>query len=251
MAYFTGTAVATNYAASRPYFHPVVINHIRERLGFSPVPRALDVACGTGQSTRALAELADSVVGTDQSLDMLAAAERHPRVRYLAARAEEQPFAAGSFQLLTVALAFHWFDQARFLAEARRLLAPGGRLVIYNNAFRAVMHGNPAFKEWFTGPYLARYPSPPRHGRPLGDDDAAAAGFRFVARQDYDNDVEFTQVELTRYLMSQTNVIAVLQAGGSTPAATRDWLDRELAPLFRHESERVLFGGPIWYLERT
>lgn len=251
MTYFSGPAVAANYAASRPYFHPVVIDHIRRTLAVRRVARALDVACGTGQSSRALADLAATVIGSDRSRDMLAAAAPHPRVDYVVAEAEAQPFAGRSFPLLTVALAFHWFDRSAFLAEACRLLIPGGTLVIYNNVFRAEMVGNPAFRDWFRGPYLGRYPSPARDNTPLGDAAAVAAGFRFLARREYVNDVAFTLPELTRYLMSQTNVIGARPGGGTAQDETEAWLARELAPYFRHPSETFRFGGPIWYLKRS
>jgi ubiquinone/menaquinone biosynthesis C-methylase UbiE len=72
-----------------------------------PVPRALDVACGTGQSTLALKEVASQVVGTDTSREMLARTPREAGVQYVEASAEDLPFADGSLRLVTVALALH------------------------------------------------------------------------------------------------------------------------------------------------
>ena len=56
--YFSHASVAERYAKHRPYFHPVVMERLRRFTGATKFGRALDVACGTGQSTRALAELA-------------------------------------------------------------------------------------------------------------------------------------------------------------------------------------------------
>ncbi|HET7036869.1 MAG TPA: methyltransferase domain-containing protein [Thermomicrobiaceae bacterium] len=250
MSYFNGSGVATSYAASRPYFHPLVIERLPARLGVSRLPLALDVACGTGQSTSALLALAARVVGTDFSSDMLAAAGPSPRIDLVAANAEELPFAPGAFPLLTVALAFHWFDRARFLREAQRVLAPGGWLVIYNNAFFGQMRGNPAFEEWLTGTYLARYPSPPRDRQPFTDTDAAEFGFDFVERETYQNVVEFSREELVRYLMTQSNIIAAVNAGHERYGAVEEWLTQQLQPLFQSERATFVFGGTIWYLRK-
>ncbi len=152
MSYFAHRTAAERYARSRPYFHPLVIDMIRERLALAaPVGRALDVACGTGQSAVALRAIAAAVVGTDVSRPMLAAAPRAAGLRYVVAAAEALPLAEGVFDLLTVALAFHWFERERFLAEARRVLRPEGWLVIYNNGFSGTMRENADFARWNRG----------------------------------------------------------------------------------------------------
>ena len=108
-----------------------------------PVPRTLDVACGTGQSTVALKEIASQVVGTDTYREMLARAPREARVRYVEAPAEDLPFEDGVVRLVTVALALHWFYRLRFHAEARRVLDSSGWLVVYDNRFLGEMKENP------------------------------------------------------------------------------------------------------------
>jgi len=54
-------------------------------------------------------------------------------------RAEALPFAGDVAPILSTALAFHWFEREPFLAEAWRVLRPGGLLLIYNNGFTGVM----------------------------------------------------------------------------------------------------------------
>jgi ribosomal protein S18 acetylase RimI-like enzyme len=53
--HFVHRSAAQRYAAARPYFHPMIIEKIAAFIGTSRVIAALDVACGTGQSARALA----------------------------------------------------------------------------------------------------------------------------------------------------------------------------------------------------
>jgi hypothetical protein len=51
--YFDSHDAAQSYSAARPYFHPLVIEKVKDFIGIDKlVPRALDVACGTGQVHR-------------------------------------------------------------------------------------------------------------------------------------------------------------------------------------------------------
>jgi ubiquinone/menaquinone biosynthesis C-methylase UbiE len=108
---------------------------------------------------------------------MLSHAGRHPQIRYLEGPAEQMPFSDASFGLVTVGLAFHWFDQRQFVSEARRVLQPGGWLVIYNDRFMGRMTGNDDYQKWYREQYLMRYPSPPRNRQTFADSDALAYGF--------------------------------------------------------------------------
>ncbi|KAM8856283.1 putative methyltransferase [Spinachia spinachia] len=90
---------------------------------------AVDVGCGTGQNSRLLAPHFREVVGIDVSdsqLEEARAVPGYPNVTYRRGTAEELPFPDGCVDLLAAASAAHWFDPARFLAEARRVLKPGG-----------------------------------------------------------------------------------------------------------------------------
>jgi ubiquinone/menaquinone biosynthesis C-methylase UbiE len=110
----------------------------------SSEPRILDLACGTGLlSERLLAiDPAIHVVGVDLSDDMLAKARTRilhtpgravhsSRVSFLSGRAESIPLAAASVHAVVIANAFHLVREPEAaLAECRRVLAPGGALVI-------------------------------------------------------------------------------------------------------------------------
>lgn len=109
--------------------------------------RVLDVGCGTGLLTARLArELPGaSVVGCDFSDGMLAHARAHRGpLGWVQGDAERLPFRDRSADAIVSTEAFHWFpDQRRALAEFRRVLVPGGRLLIAfvntpNDAIRTV-----------------------------------------------------------------------------------------------------------------
>lgn len=102
--------------------------------------RALDVCCGTGDVARALAPTArgggklTSVLGLDFTDEMLEIARRSTPssspVRFLRGDALALPFPDSDFDILTCAYGLrNLADLDRGLAEAYRVLRPGGRLV--------------------------------------------------------------------------------------------------------------------------
>ena len=98
----------------------------------------LDVASGWGFVSLAFAPLVRSVVGLDLTPEMIdlakkLAAERGvSNVDYRLGDAEELPFEAGTFDLVTCRAAFdHLADPEKCLRDMRRVLKPGGRIVLY------------------------------------------------------------------------------------------------------------------------
>jgi SAM-dependent methyltransferase len=110
--------------------HDAVVRALRR----APPRRILDVGCGTGLlSARIHAEMPGSrVVGCDFSGGMLGRArQRTARVHWVRANALRLPFADERFDGLVSTEAFHWFpDQPAALRDFRRVLAPGGRLLL-------------------------------------------------------------------------------------------------------------------------
>lgn len=120
---------AAEYAAFRPDY-PAALFEFIARL--APRRRvAWDCATGSGQAAVGLAAYFDRVIATDASAAQLAHARPHPRIEYRVAWAEASGLADASVDVVTVAQALHWLDLDRFYAEARRVLAPGGALVVW------------------------------------------------------------------------------------------------------------------------
>jgi SAM-dependent methyltransferase len=89
----------------------------------------LDVGCGTGRAAAALAERGSRVWGVEPEPEMAARArERLSTVKV--APAERLPFKDGWFDRVLMWLVIHLVDRPRAFAEAARVLAPDGRLVI-------------------------------------------------------------------------------------------------------------------------
>lgn len=97
--------------------------------------RVLDLACGSGNFSRRLAQAVPegAVVGLDLSRPMLKEAARQPSpscLHYVRASALDLPLADGSVDTVVCCAALHLFpDIPRALQEIERVLAPGGRLV--------------------------------------------------------------------------------------------------------------------------
>jgi len=90
--------------------------------------RILDVGCGTGQSLRIYRERAGLYVGIDLSLGALRlAGSRFTGASWMQADALRLPFRTGSFDVVAFSSVLHHIgDRGAALAEARRVLAPGG-----------------------------------------------------------------------------------------------------------------------------
>jgi len=92
---------------------------------------AVDVASGNGQAALGLAGYFENVTALEPSVEQLRQARRHPRIDYRQESAEATSLAPGSADLVVAAQAAHWFDWPAFVAEARRVLRPGGLLAIW------------------------------------------------------------------------------------------------------------------------
>lgn len=222
------------YDEGRPYFHPTVFARLASIIGPS-LRTALDVACGTGQSTRALAAVSSVAVGLDSSPGMLESARRRGLARFVRGRAEHLPFRAEAFELISVGLGLHWFDRAAFLGEASRVLRPGGWLLIYDSGFCGRMKENPAFADWVAR-YRQRFPAPPRDDDDTSPDALERIGFSRVASDEFVHSVTYDLAQLVRYLKTQSNVRIVPARG---QAEAMQWLRTTLQPLF--VTERATF----------
>ena len=85
-----------------------------------------DCGCGNGQAAIGLAPYFLQVIATDSSRQQIEQAQKHERIRYSVASAEDSGIADCSVDLIMVAQALHWFDFELFYREARRVARPDG-----------------------------------------------------------------------------------------------------------------------------
>jgi ubiquinone/menaquinone biosynthesis C-methylase UbiE len=127
------------YASSTAHSETDDLEQVLPLLGELEDQEVLDVATGTGHTAFFFAERLAHVFAVDINDEMLAvaqevAAARSYSCRFLKGSASALPFDEESFDLVTSRLAAHHFrSPSDFLAEAHRVLRPGGRLLLIDN----------------------------------------------------------------------------------------------------------------------
>ena len=61
----------------------------------------------------------------------------------------------------------------------------------------------------------------------------------------------FLYLNLSTIWLRKQNVIVVVEGGNETIESVREWLLKDLQPLFRSEYGTFEFGGYIWYLQKA
>jgi ArsR family transcriptional regulator len=112
-----------------------------ESLGKAPLGDLLDIGTGTGHTLKVLGGKAESGIGIDRSIDMLKVARaniwraglKNCQVRL--ADMLRLPYPPDSFDTVTLRMVLHFAESPKAaIAEAARVLRPGGRLVVVDLA---------------------------------------------------------------------------------------------------------------------
>ncbi|XP_077998654.1 putative methyltransferase DDB_G0268948 [Glandiceps talaboti] len=134
---FATSAIAEAYQKFRPTYPKSVSERITSYLKHKnpgPWRLAIDVGCGTGQSTRSLSDHFETVIGCDVSKAQIEEAkktENLQNVTYQVGNDVSLPAEDNSVDLVTTAQAAHWFDLNKFYKEVDRVLKPNGCLAVY------------------------------------------------------------------------------------------------------------------------
>jgi SAM-dependent methyltransferase len=249
---FEHDRVAAGYASARPFLHPEVFARVRGLIRVrEPLPRALDVGCGTGMSSVALLDLAREVVGVDVSVPMLLRARRAEHLHYLASTAEDLPFRDGSFDLVAACGSIDWVDRGRFLPRAAELLVGGGWLVPLDFGDARRSTDVPDLRRWHEEVFQPAFPCPASQDPMVTSDEAARFGFAPPTHQTFDSPCSFTASRYADFLMTESNVIAAVEYGERSAEEIRGWLEAEVSGLFGAESRAVTFAGYMQTLQKS
>ncbi|XP_066433738.1 putative methyltransferase DDB_G0268948 [Eleutherodactylus coqui] len=120
---FEGKEHASSYQKFRlspaQEIQDMIFSYLHERLN-EPYELAVDVGCGTGQSTKFLAPHFRKVLGADISEAQIEEANKAlklPNTTFRALPAEQVPVEDASVDLLIACAAVHWFEIGKFLKE--------------------------------------------------------------------------------------------------------------------------------------
>ncbi len=154
---------AAQYERARPGYAPKAVAFLVERLDLRPGRVVVDLGAGTGKLARQLLPSGARVLAVEPVRELR---ELIPAgIEVLDGTAEAIPLPDDSIDAITVAQAFHWFDEDAALGEMQRVLRPGGALALVSNRRDESDPSTRAF-----GEVLARHRShPPLEGPPEGE----------------------------------------------------------------------------------
>jgi SAM-dependent methyltransferase len=140
------------YDANRPRPPDVLLDALARYTGGARLGLVVDLGSGTGLSARAWAARAVEVVGVEPNRAMLSVAEAQTTdatVRYVEVFADATGLGDGTADLVTCSQSFHWMDRPLVLAEAARILRPGGVFAAYDYDMPPLVHPeiDAAFRE--------------------------------------------------------------------------------------------------------
>jgi SAM-dependent methyltransferase len=132
---FTGRV--EDYERYRLRYPAAAIEMLVARCGLRREHLVADVGAGTGMLAELFLEHGNAVVAVEPNGEMRWACERlasaWPGLTVKKATAEATGLKEDSVDFVAAGRAFHWFDHAKAAKEFRRILRPGGWVVIVNN----------------------------------------------------------------------------------------------------------------------
>jgi len=237
-------ATSEDYARHRAGFPDSLFERLAAHGIGTKGQAVVDLGTGTGSLARGFALRGAHVIGIDPAEEMLRAASELDagagvRVEYRVAQAEDTGLPDAAFDVVAAGQCWHWFDRPRAAAEAARILAPDGILVIAHfdwipltgNLVRAteelIEYHNP---DWRMGRGLGVHP--------LWLRDLGEAGYRGLETFSYDVGVPYTPDAWRGRIRASAGV------GGSMTAERVAEFDKDLAALLASRFPEAVLQVP-------
>lgn len=125
------------YEKARPKYAEKLLDYMKNTLNLNRGVKIADIGSGTGIFTEQLLKKGCFVYAVEPNADMRKKAEAKlsysENFRSVAGSAQDTCLSNESVDYITCAQAFHWFDADDFKKECKRILKPGGKVIIVYN----------------------------------------------------------------------------------------------------------------------
>lgn len=195
--------VAELYDRARPTYPDELIDDLVELAGIGPRSRVVEVGCGTGKATLALAGRGLRITCVELGASLAAVARRKlalfPGVEIVVADFETWAPPRADYDALVSFTAYHWIERELRYVKAAEVLREAGAMAIAMVHHVLPEDADPFFVE-VQEDYIAAGkkgdpPGPPETVEAFGEEMAASGLFRVVAERRYRWDLEYTADE--------------------------------------------------------
>lgn len=219
------------YAQYRPTYPDELFDYISSFVAHKDT--AWDCATGNGQAASRLAHYFTTVHATDISEAQLAKAVRKANILYQVAPAENTPFPDDTFNLITVAQAYHWFNWKLFAEEATRVARDGAVVAAWT--YYTMLTEDSSLQALYTHFYKGIIHPYWDYERRYVDERYLTVEFPFelLPSRPFQTELQWTKQQFKGYLESWSGVQRYIEANQSSPLALiqkdldRIWPDSE------------------------
>lgn len=126
-----------NYVKYRPHYPAEIINFLKQEKILHDNSVIADIGSGTGISSELFLQNGNTVYAVEPNNEMRSAAEKllsnYQNFISITGTAENTALENNSMNIVLAGQAFHWFDLEKSKTEFRRILKPGGTIILMWN----------------------------------------------------------------------------------------------------------------------
>ena len=198
-----------DYRLHRPDFSPKLYARLRAAGIGLPGQAVLDCGAGTGLFSNPLVQASSIVTAVDVGFSLL----RHAAAARVVARTEALPFESESFDVVTAAQCWHWFDRTLAPRETFRVLKPQGILAVIYQTYIPLPGTTAEQTERLILQHQPRW----RHANSTGINgqvlrDVQVAGFREIESFSFDVEINFSRDAWAGFIRTTSAVGASMSA---------------------------------------